>query len=133
LGFPIHYRHPNEKPATCNNERIVRSILLFGIIVRAMKACAYCGRDNDDAAVICMECATGEFKAVQEVHAQELRAKGSGLGSRGTNILSGICGAISLVAMAGFGLHVFPTPIAISLGSSVQEIMLAGFTIKSRG
>jgi hypothetical protein len=29
LGFPIQYRHPNEKSAICNNERKVRSILLL--------------------------------------------------------------------------------------------------------
>ena len=28
-----------------------------------MKSCAYCGRENDDAAIYCSECGTGEFRS----------------------------------------------------------------------
>jgi hypothetical protein len=37
LGFPVKYRHHNEKSATGNNERKVRSILLLGHFAPTMK------------------------------------------------------------------------------------------------
>jgi hypothetical protein len=37
-----------------------------------MKICAYCGRENDDAAVQCLECGTDEFKRGARVDAPSL-------------------------------------------------------------
>jgi hypothetical protein len=37
-----------------------------------MKQCAYCGRDNQDAAVNCAECGTNEFKGDPVVALDEL-------------------------------------------------------------
>lgn len=40
-----------------------------------MKVCAYCGRQNDDNAVQCCECATAEFKSPEEAATQFARRK----------------------------------------------------------
>lgn len=78
-----------------------------------MKACAYCGTENEDAAETCKDCGTKEFRALRAVPLREAAAVGSGFPR--WRLLSGLCGAIGLMAATGFGLHVFPTPIAIGL------------------
>jgi len=38
-----------------------------------MKACVYCGRENEDDAVNCIECGTDEFKSDKRVEAETTR------------------------------------------------------------
>jgi len=91
-----------------------------------MKACAFCGGWNEDAAEACKECGTNEFKAVPDVQAQVAEGGTAGSEFRRRRMLSGVCGAVCMVALAGFGLHVIPTPIAIGLANLPnQDLRLA--------
>ena len=44
---------------------------------QAMKICAYCGKENEDSAVHCSECATSEFKIPGQPEAAEGKEKWS--------------------------------------------------------